>query len=58
MWDRGWIGVYWDRVEETGRWAIDTLQWKLNKRILLQHQLNWDWGWLQPNRGYRRGTGG
>ena len=24
-----------DRVE-TGRWALDTLQWKLNKGILLQ----------------------
>ena len=43
------LPVYWDRVEQVGRWAIDTLQWKLNKRILLQHQSNWNRGWL-PHR--------
>ena len=40
------LQVYWDRVEELGRSALDTLQWKLHKRIFLQHQLNWDRGWL------------
>ena len=30
-----------------GRWAMDTLQWRLNKIILLQQRLNWDRGWLQ-----------
>ena len=34
-------------MEERGRWAIDTLQRKLKKRVLLQHQRNWDRGWLQ-----------
>ena len=41
------LQVYWDRVEEMGRWSIGTLQWRLNRRILLQHQSNWDRGWLQ-----------
>ena len=30
-----------------GRWAIDTLQWRLSKRILMLHQSNLDRGWLQ-----------
>ena len=30
--------VYRDRVEEMGRWAIDTLQWTLNKRTRVQQQ--------------------
>ena len=41
------LQVYRDRVEEMGRWALDTLQRKLNKRILLQQQWDWDGGWLQ-----------
>ena len=39
--------VYWDRVEEMGRWVIDTLQRQLHKRILLQQQWNRDRGCLQ-----------
>ena len=30
-----------------GRWAPDTLQCRLNQRILPQHQMKWDRGWLQ-----------
>ena len=41
------LQVYWERVEEMGRWAVGALQWKLNKVILRQHQWNWDRGWLQ-----------
>ena len=41
------LQVYRDRVEEMGRWALDTLQRKLNKMILLQQQWDWDGGWLQ-----------
>ena len=29
------------------RWAIDTLQWKLDERILLPQKWKWDRGWLQ-----------
>ena len=39
--------VCWERVEAMGRWAMDTLQWRLNKIILLQHRRHWDRGWLQ-----------
>ena len=39
--------VYWERVKAMGRWAVDMLQWRLNKIILRQHQWNWDRGWLQ-----------
>ena len=41
------LQVYWDRVEGRGRWSVDTLQWGLHRRILLQHQSDWDGGWLQ-----------
>ena len=30
--------VYWRRAEGMDRWAHHTLQWKPNKRIVLQHQ--------------------
>ena len=30
-----------------GRWAVNAMQWKLNKIVLQQHQWNWDRGWLQ-----------
>ena len=30
--------VCWGRVDATGRWAVDTLQWRLNK--IMQHQSN------------------
>ena len=39
---KGMVYVYWDRIEEMGRWVMGTLQWKLHKRILLQHPSNWD----------------
>ena len=41
------LQVYWERVEELGRWAVGTMQWRLNKVLLQQHQWNWDRGWLQ-----------
>ena len=41
------LQVYWERVEELGRWAVGTMQWRLNKVLLRQHQWNWDRGWPQ-----------
>ena len=44
---RALLQVYWERVEELRRWALATVQWRLNKVLLRQHQWNWDRGWLQ-----------
>ena len=39
--------VYWGMVEKLGRWAVGTMQRRLSKVILRQHQWTWDQGWLQ-----------
>ena len=45
------LQVYWERVEEMGRWAVGALQWKPNKVILRPQQWSWDGGWLPGPRG-------
>ena len=51
IWETRWrvalLQVYWERVEDLGRWAVGIVQWRLNKVILQQHQWNWDRGCLQ-----------
>ena len=39
------LQVYWERVEELGRWAVGTMEWRLNKVLLRQQQWNWERGW-------------
>ena len=41
------LQVYWEQVEEMGRWTVGMMQWRLNKMIFRQPQWNWDRGWLQ-----------
>ena len=56
------LQVNWDRVEGMCGWALETLQWRLNERILLPRPWNWDPGMATapvPGGGSRTmGTGG
>ena len=36
------LGIYWERVEELGRWAGATVQCRLGKVLHLRYQLTWD----------------
>ena len=38
------LGIYCERVEEMGRWAVATVQWRLRKVIQLRYQSTWDQG--------------
>ena len=38
------LGIYWERVEELGRWVVATVQWRLRKVQQLQYKGTWDQG--------------
>ena len=42
------LGIYWERVEELGRWAVATVQWRLRKVQQLQYQSTWDHSRVRP----------
>ena len=39
------LQVYWEQVEEMGRWAVGAMQWRPFKIVFWQPQWNWDRGW-------------
>ena len=49
------LGIYWERAEELGRWAVATVQWRVRQVLQLRYQLLWDQG-LVRHRAQEEGA--